>query len=135
HVRLEAYGAFWPAQHAHATSPPAAGGDVLLAAGGARACWVPLPGPLAVALCPGVEVGDLHGQGTSVRTPRSADGVWIAATALGRLSWRIAPSFALFLEVSAAVPFVRDDFALDDLTIHQAKGVEGRAAVGPELRF
>jgi len=58
------------------------------------------------------------------------------ATALGRASWRFAPSFGLFVEVGLAFPFIRDTFELDDIgTIHQAGPVEGRASLGPELRF
>jgi hypothetical protein len=135
-VRLEAYGAYWPSQTAHAPTLPTAGGDVFLADGGARACWVPVTGGLELSACPGLELGVLHGQGKNVRSPRPNDGVWFAATALARASWRVGPSFALFLDASLAVPFFRDQFSLDDLgTIHQAAPVEGRASLGPELRF
>jgi hypothetical protein len=135
-ARIEAYGSYWPSRHAHATSTPSAGGDVLLATGGARGCWIPLGGALSVAACPGLELGVLHGQGTSVRIRRSADGVWVAATALARLTWHLAASWGLFLDASLAVPLVRDQFELDDIgTIHRAAPAEGRAAFGPELRF
>jgi hypothetical protein len=134
-ARLEAYGAFWPSQHVHDTSAPAVGGDVFLAAGGVRVCWVPLRGVLAFAACPGLELGVLHGQGTGIREPRSNDGIWFAATALARITWRIGPSWALFLDASLVVPFERDQFALDQQTIYQAARVEGVASAGPELQF
>ena len=92
-------------------------------------------GALELAACGGLELGDLHGQGTGVRSPLPADGIWFAATALGRATWRVAPSFGLFLDVGLAVPFRRDQFTLDVGTIHQAGVVEGRASLGPELRF
>jgi hypothetical protein len=134
-ARIEGYGAFWPSQRATGTSPAGSGGDVLLADGGVRACWVPLSGGLAFALCPGLELGVLHGQGTGIRAPRANDGLWFAATALARVSWRIAPSWALFLDASAVLPFERDQFALDENTIYQAGPVEGAMSVGPELQF
>jgi hypothetical protein len=133
--RAEAYGAFWPSQHARSPVSPVAGGDVFLAGGGLRGCWVPLSSALSLAACAGLELGVLHGQGTDIRTPRSADGIWFAATALGRVSWSFAPRWALFLDASLAVPFLRDEFQLDQQTIHKAAAVEGRASVGPELRF
>jgi hypothetical protein len=135
-ARFEAYGAFWPSQTAHVAAAPVAGGDVFLADGGARACWTPPPRFLAFAVCPGLEAGVLHGQGRGIRVPRPADSVWFAATALSRAYVRVAPAVSFFLEVSLAVPFFRDQFALDDVgTIHQAAVVESRAALGPELRF
>jgi hypothetical protein len=134
-ARLEAYGAFWPSQHGGDPSAPSAGGDVFLADGGVRACWDPLAGAVAFDACPGLEVGVLHGQGTGVRMPRSSNGIWFAATALARIAWRFAPSWALFLDASLVVPFERDQFTLDQQTVHQAAPVEGRASAGPELRF
>jgi hypothetical protein len=109
---------------------------VYLLDGGARGCWLPLRRALEIAACAGLELGDLHGQGLGVRSPLPADGIWFAATALGRASWRIAPSFRVFLDLGLAIPFVRDQFTLDNIgTIHQAGSVEGRASLGPELRF
>ena len=103
--------------------------------GGARGCWLPLRSAFEIAACAGLELGDLHGQGLGVRSPLPADGIWFAATALGRASWRIAPSFGVFLDLGLAIPFARDQFRLDNSTIHQAGLVEGRASLGPELRF
>jgi hypothetical protein len=134
--RLEGYGAYWPAQTAHAASAPAFGGDVYLADGGLRGCWLPWRSTIEIAACAGLELGDLHGQGLGVRSPQPNDGIWFAATALGRASWRVTSSFGLFVEVGLAVPFFRDTFSLDDIgTVHQAGIVEGRASLGPELRF
>jgi hypothetical protein len=81
-LRLEGYGAYWPAETAHPTSSSSLGGDVWLADGGARGCWVPVHGALEIAACPGLELGILHGQGKGVLSPRPADGIWVAATAL-----------------------------------------------------
>jgi hypothetical protein len=136
-LRVEAYGSFWPSQHASSSSSstPGAGGDFFLADGGARACWLPLHANLEIAACPGLEVGVLHGQGDDITHPSSADSVWFAFTGLGRLTWRVGPSLAFFLDLSLALPPFRDVFQLSGDTIHQAGFVEGRASLGPELRF
>ncbi len=138
-LRLEAYGSYWPWQHAQSSSSsssPGSGGDVFLADGGARACWLPLHTTLELAACPGLESGLLHGQGENIAHPQSRDSFWLAATGLARLTWRTGANFALFLDASLAVPIIpRDEFQLDNSTIHQAGPVEGRASVGPELRF
>jgi hypothetical protein len=71
-------------------------------------------------------------------TPSDAGGVWLATTLGGRVSWRIAQSFALVVDVGVAVPLRRDTVVIDNLggaALHEAGLVEGRAAMGPEVRF
>ncbi len=134
-ARLELYGGYWPAQQAHDPVVAGGGGELSLSAGGMRGCWVPLSGTFVLAACPGLELGLLHGQGTGLRTPQTSDGLWFAATILGRVTWRITRSWSLLLDVSLVVPFVRDTFTIDQQTIEQSAPVEGRASVGPELQF
>jgi hypothetical protein len=136
--RLEAYGSYWPWQQAESSSPssPGSGGEVFLADGGARACWLPWHANLELGACAGLESGLLHGQGENIAHPRSQDSLWLATTGLARLTWRTGANFALFLDASLAIPIIpRDEFQLDNSTIHQAGFVEGRASLGPELRF
>jgi hypothetical protein len=97
--------------------------------------------------CAGLELGDLRGQGFGpsvpnqyLFTPSNAGGLWVATTASGRASWRIARSFALVLDVGVVIPLRRDTFEFDNprgaaLPLHEAGPVEGRAAIGPEVRF
>jgi hypothetical protein len=143
-VRLEAYGSYWPWQHAQSSASfaPNSGGDVFLADGGARACWLPLHANLELAGCAGLEAGLLHGQGENIARTLSADSFWLAATGLARLTWRASPHFALFLDASLAIPFSRDQFVFysgpqdkNGSLVYQAGPVEGRASFGPELRF
>jgi hypothetical protein len=136
-LRLEAYGSFWVSQRFSSSSPsaPGAGGDVFLADGGARACWLPLHANLEVATCLGLEVGVLHGQGEDIAHTSSADSDWLAATGLTRLTWRTGPNLALFLDVSFAIPTFRQPFGLDGKASYEAGAIVGRASVGPELRF
>jgi hypothetical protein len=133
--RLEAYGSYWPSQHAQDSSTPGAGGEVFLADGGMRGCWLPLHANLELATCGGLEAGLLHGQGENIAHTLSADSFWLAATGLARLTWRVGPNLALFLDASFAIPLYSAPFGLDKTTIYQAAPIEGRASVGPELRF
>jgi len=140
-LRFEAYGAYWPSHFASGSTVAAgAGGDVFLVAGGLRACWVPVSGDnferwLEVAACPGLEAGDMHGQGKGVRFPLPEDGLWFAATGLARISLRVGPRLVLFLDAAVAVPFAPTAFSLGGNTIYRPSPVEGRASLGPELRF
>jgi hypothetical protein len=137
-LRLEGYGAYWSSQAGQAVGGSAGeGGDFFLADGGLRGCWLPVLGRLEIAACPGLELGVLHGQGVGVNEPLSQNSVWVAATALGRISWRIAPSLAVYLEAGIALPLRRDVFDIDvaQNLVHEAGVVEGRASLGPELRF
>ncbi len=54
----------------------------------------------------------------------------------------MGPHFALFLDASFAIPFFRDQFEFyrdkqdqNGSLVYQAGSVEGRASLGPELRF
>jgi hypothetical protein len=137
-LRLEAYGAYWSTEAGQAVgASPGVGGNFFLADGGLRGCWLPVLGRFEIAACPGLELGVLHGQGVGVNEPLSQSSVWVAATALGRVSWRIAPFFDLYLEAGIALPFRRDVFDIDVAKnlVHEAGVVEGRASLGPELRF
>lgn len=60
----------------------------------------------------------IHGTGSNVSRPRTAD-AWIAALAFGpRLEWHLG-SVALALSAESGLPFTRPSFALDDLgTVH-----------------
>ncbi len=147
--RVEGYGTYLPQQAAHPTALPFLGSNIHLLAGGLRGCFLPLRTSLEVGGCVGLEVGDLRGQGFGpsvpsqyLFTPGNGGGLWIATTLSGRVSWRIARSFALDLDVGLVVPLERDLFEFENpaapnapLPLHQAGPVEGRAAIGPEVRF
>jgi len=148
--RVEGYGTYLPQQAAHPVAFPNLGTNIHLLAGGLRGCFLPLHGSVEAGGCVGLELGDLRGQGFGpslpnqyyLFTPGNGGGLWVATTLSGRVSWRIARSFALDLDVGLVVPLERDTFQFDNpdnpnapLPLHQAGPVEGRAAIGPEVRF
>jgi hypothetical protein len=134
--RFEAYGAYWPAQPSYVAAFPSDGGQVRLITGGLRACYAVVRGVLELGPCAGLELGAMHGEGFGVLSPSASDGLWFAASLTGRAAWRIIGPFGLALDVGAFVPFRRDQFFLTQLgDVHQAALVEGRAVLGPELRF
>jgi hypothetical protein len=150
--RLEGYGTYLPPQATYPTaaSLPTLGTNILLLAGGLRGCFLPLRGSVEAGGCAGLELGDLYGQGfgpalpnpKQAFAPANGGGLWVAPTLSGRASWRIARSFALVLDVGLVVPLQRDLFEFDNLEnpnaplpLHEAGPVEGRAAIGPEVRF
>jgi len=143
--RLEGYGTYLTAQATYAAILPSLGTNVHLLAGGLRGCFIPLRGWIEAGGCAGLELGDLHGKGFGTLTspyyqftPSDRGGLWIAPTLTGRVSWRVAQSFALVLDVGLVVPLERDTFVIDNVggaALHEAGPVEGRAAIGPEVRF
>jgi hypothetical protein len=147
--RVEGYGTYLPPQATYPTALPSLGTNIHLLAGGLRGCFLPLRGSVEAGGCAGLELGDLRGQGfgalpnrQQVFHPANGGGPWVAPTLSGRASWRIARSFALVLDVGLVVPLERDAFQFQfdnpnaaPVGLHQAGPVEGRAAIGPEVRF
>jgi hypothetical protein len=144
--RLEGYGTYLLPQAAYTATLQSTGTNIHLLAGGLRGCLIPLRGWIEAGGCAGFELGDLHGQGFGRSTPYyqfnpiDEGGLWVAPTLAGRLAWRITRSFALVLDVGLVVPLRRDNFVIYNLVqaplqLHEAGPVEGRAAIGPEVRF
>ena len=142
--RVEGYGIYLPQQATYATAPPNLGTNIHLLAGGLRGCFLPLRGTVEAGGCAGVELGDLRGQGFGpsvpsqyLFTPGNGGALWAATTLSGRASWRIARSFALVVDVGVVIPWWRPPFVFENLStpLHEAGPVEGRAAIGPEVRF
>jgi hypothetical protein len=144
--RVEGYGTYLPPQATYAATLQSLGTNVDLLAGGLRGCFFPLVGSLEAGGCAGLELGELHGHGFGPSlpnryysfTPSDAGGLWVAPTLSGRISWRIARAFALVFDVGILVPVQRDTFVIDNLggaALHEPGPVEGRASIGPEVRF
>jgi hypothetical protein len=145
--RLEAYGFAWglPTRSTPASSS-AYGADVEMFGGAAAACVSLLRGWIEVAPCLGAELGDVHGQGFGVQKPQSQDRAWVAAAASVRASRRIAGPVFMSVELGAVVPFASDGFNLDiasvsdpfdptGKTVYSPSAVQGRAALGVEVRI
>ncbi len=144
--RGELYGAFWPNQTAHGqgTIPQADGGTVELVDGGMRAC-APTPDQslplqrIELSPCAGLEAGGLRGKGVNLAPALTRTSLWLAVTLDARAVVRLSRSWGIGLDVEAVVPLRRDVFTFgagpSAPTIHEAGIIEGRAWMGPELRF
>jgi hypothetical protein len=146
--RVEAYGFAWglPTRSAP-TSSSSIGADIEMFGGGATACARVLRRWIEVAPCLGAELGDVHGRGFGVQNPQSQDRAWVAATAALRATVRISGPVYLGAEVGAVFPFAADSFQLDQITsvsepfevspktVYSPGPVEGRAALGVEVRL
>jgi len=146
--RLEAYGFAWglPTRSAP-TSSSSIGADIEMFGGGATACARVFRSSVEVAPCLGAELGDVHGRGFGVQNPQSQDSTWVAATAALRAALRISGPVYFSAEVGAVFPFAADSFQLDKIasasepfeipprTVYSPAAVEGRAALGVEVRL
>lgn len=141
-LRLEGYAAYWPPLTEAVSGHTADGGRISLYAGGARGCFTFALGGGAVDLAPclGLELGDLHGAGFFGAQPQgTVDGLWMAGSAGGIATVHVGGPVRLVLGLEAAIPLRRDQFVFRvnevDQLVHQPFIIEGRAFVGPELRF
>jgi hypothetical protein len=146
--RLEAYGFAWglPTRSAP-TSSSSIGADIEMFGGGATACVRVLHSWVEVAPCLGAELGDVHGRGFGVQNPQSEDRAWVAATAAVRAAIRISGPVYISGELGAVFPFAADSFQLDQIasvsepfeappkTVYSPAAVQGRAALGVEVRL
>jgi hypothetical protein len=144
--RGEAYGSYWPSQTAAGPvgTPPGEGGSIELFDGGTRACFSvtderPPAHRLELSPCAGFEAGALHGKGVNLAPSLTATGLWLALTLDARAVVRLSRSLGVALDLGAAVPLRRDAFTFGAGSgapvFHQAYFIEGRAWLGPELRF
>jgi hypothetical protein len=147
--RFEAYGFAWGLPtRVTAQSSSSLGADVEMFGGGVAACIRVLRASwIEVAPCLGPELGDVHGRGFGVETPQSQDRAWVAAAASVRAAMRISGPVFIAVEIGAVVALARDAFRLDgvvsasnpfqptDETVYSPGAVQGRAALGVEVRL
>jgi hypothetical protein len=138
--QLRALGTLWLEQHARVAGEPQLGGDVALATGALLACTSPRGGSsqgFTVVLCGGGELGRLSGSGTGVLEPRTGQSLWAAGRVEGDLYWTIpATSLRLGAQLSLAMPFIRDDFVLDEIgRVHRPSSLIGRGGLGMDVAF
>jgi hypothetical protein len=85
---------------------------------------------LAVAPCIGLELGVASAEGLDAEG-RDDTGVWAAAAGLIRLSWQVAPGFAVSLDGGAFAPVVRYSFSSESgSVVHHADSVGLFGALG-----
>jgi hypothetical protein len=144
--RGEVQGAYWPNQTAHGPSgdPANEGGNIELLEGGIRGCFPTLEEGkrlprFELSPCGGFEAGALRGEGVDLHPDTSVAGLWLAVTLDGRTVMRLSRALGIGMDVGMAIPLRRDSFTLGNSrtapVVHQASFIEGRAWIGPELRF
>jgi hypothetical protein len=106
-VRLELGAAYAPARAARYPTYPEAGVDVQLLSGTARTCLALAVLEVAVLTCGGIELGWMRAAGVATQQPMHSDH-WIASVSFGpALRLRVTPAIGLWLELDAALAFVR----------------------------
>ena len=144
--RIEPAFEAWPSSRSAVPDRPTTGADLRLLAFTLGACrrlwpWTSLfergiPGVLG---CLGFEIGEMHGAGFGVATPRSAGFLWTAPRAELRAELPLAKWLSLTFDLGLAVPLDRRQFVLTlsagRTVLHQPSAVSGRAGAGFALRF
>ncbi len=116
------------------------GGRVRLWSLGGRGCGVPRVERIGLEfpLCAGLESGAMHGEpvGEGVASPTPSRRFWLAADGSAGLAWAPRRFIALVVQAELVVPLVRAGFRVgDDVEVHRAGPVAGRALLGLEARF
>jgi hypothetical protein len=136
--RAELRGDFWFPRTASVQD--GIGGRVRLWSLGSRGCGVPRVERVALEfpLCAGLESGAMHGEpvGEGVASPTPSRRFWLAADGSAGLAWAPRRFIALVIQAELVVPLVRAGFRVgDDVEVHRAGRVAGRALLGLEARF
>ena len=144
--RLEPAFAAWHSSRTTRADRHTAGAELRLLTGSLDACrrlwpWS-IPSDLGVSSvvgCLGLEIGEMHGEGFGVDSPRPAGALWTAPRAALRAELALVRHVALTLDLGLAVPIDRRTFVLT-LTegrsvVHQPSPVSGRAGAGVSVRF
>jgi hypothetical protein len=115
---------------------PGVGGRFQSLVLGARACFAPAAGRVAVPLCTGLEGGPVLGRGLGVPTVRTPVGAWLGALAGGAVLVRVHPRVALQLGADLLVALRRPAFHVGAReTLFRANPVGLRVVAGLELRL
>jgi hypothetical protein len=134
-VALDVLVDFLPPARRTIAESPERGGDVMLLAGGLRACATPF-GP-SIAGCAGFEAGFLDAEsfGASVSNDGGLAGWFAGRVGLGgRLP--LDETFALRADAEALVPVSTPKFVMTGLgTVYRPWPVEGRLGLGVEVTF
>jgi hypothetical protein len=115
----------------------AGGADVWLAEGAMSACRpFPLGERWEARACGGLHVGRIAARSFDVSGARTAEALWMAASAGGSVWWHPTGPIVLFLSVDAVVPLARPRFVTGDgAEVHRPAIASARVSFGPALRF
>jgi hypothetical protein len=144
--RIEPAFEAWPSSRSAVPERPTTGAELRLLAftlGVCRRAWpwtVATEGGVAgVFGCLGFEIGEMHGAGFGVATPRSAGFLWTAPRAEVRAEVPIVRGLSLSFDLGIAAPLDRRQFVLSlsagRTVVHEPSPVAGRAGVGLAVRF
>jgi hypothetical protein len=111
--------------------------DIAVAGGGLEACGrVRVSRPLLVALCARAEALRLSGTSHGFSRTEEQARPLFTASVLGRAQARLEGPLAVFLEVGAVVPVVRERFAIDGVgLVYDPPFVGGSAGIGALVNF
>ncbi|MCK6532778.1 MAG: hypothetical protein L6Q84_07375 [Polyangiaceae bacterium] len=95
---------------------------------------------LALVPCAGLEAGLVRAAGKAserIVEPKSAEELWLAGHALGRVELSPDPGLAFGLEGGVGFPFTRHEFMLEkpDVVVHAVPAVSWSASAGMVARF
>lgn len=115
---------------------PTVGGRFQTVALGARACFAPAAGRVAVPLCGGVEGGPIFGRGIGVSNMQSPVGAWVGGLAGAAAVVRVHARLALVAGAELLVALSRPAFHVGTRgTLFTAMPMGLRAMAGIELRL
>lgn len=129
--RVEAsLGALWlPPRRSYAA--PGKGGDITLAAGHLRGCYLPLRGEWQLLGCGTFELGVIQGEGAGTVDRFDPSAAWIAPGALISGRRQLGSSFLLSLAAGAQIPLQPIDFTLENVgLVHSVPALVPRVELG-----
>lgn len=103
---------------------------------GTRGCVVPSVAKLEFPLCPGVEIGQVVGQGVAPTTNTQRESyAWLAGVIGQGINWVIVERLALTAEVALLIPVTRGTFSIDGQRLQGIVPAGFRGVLGVELRL
>lgn len=133
-LHVEAHGAAFASQDAHAANADE-GGSFSLFAGGARACWA-VTARVEISPCAGVVVARLGATGFGAAKVGDGEAVTWGPEAGASVLVPIAGPVGVRAGAFAFLPISRRSFVITAVgEVHQPAAVAARGFVGPEVRF
>lgn len=135
-VRIEAEGSYRFPTRRSFEQQPGVGAELSQWTVGLRGCWAPAVGPIELPLCVGVDGGQTTAVATGLGDAQPRVRPWLAPVGTAGVAWPIRPWIAVTVRGSAAVPLLRQSFAIEGLgVLHTMGTVQGRGLLGLELRL
>jgi hypothetical protein len=134
--RVELGGQVETGDDAYSSQVRSIGVHLALISGALRTCVETTRGPIALPLCAGLELGVMRGTGFGVPNPASASSLWAAALLSSGARVPLSQRWAVWIEVSALVDFIRPGFYMANLEgLYLAPRAGARGSAGFEFNF